>query len=162
MNPDFENYSNLRQQIRRSLTNWRDRLTRLGSDSLYLFLSAAAFAPAAMAMAQGQPAGMELMWLLSNMGSNLLANVVQKFRDAPDEAAAMAMLQEALAAAPALQAELDAVLSRLETLTVAQEALPVADRDGLPRRCGLNWTGGQRLAPLLRPDIGRRRRRASD
>jgi formylglycine-generating enzyme required for sulfatase activity len=129
MNPDFENYSNLRQQIRRSLTNWRDRLTRLGGDSLYLFLSAAALTPAAMAMAQGQPAGMELMWLLSNMGSNLLATVVQKFRDAPDEAAAMAMLQEALAAAPALQTELDAALAKLETFAVAREALSAADRD---------------------------------
>jgi hypothetical protein len=128
MNPDFENYSNLRQQIRRSLRDWRARLARLGSDSLYLFLSAAAFAPAAAAVAQGQPAGMELMWLLSSLGGNLLANVVQKFRDAPDEAAAMALLQEALAAAPALQAELDAVLAKLEVLTTARGELAERDR----------------------------------
>ncbi|MBP6471916.1 MAG: SUMF1/EgtB/PvdO family nonheme iron enzyme [Chloroflexi bacterium] len=124
MNPDFENHSNLRQQLRASLRQWRTRLTRLGGDSLYLFLSAAAFAPAAVALAQGQPAGVELMMLLGSLGGNLLANVVQKFRDAPDEAAAAALLQEALAQTPALQAELDALLAKLEVFTTAQEELP--------------------------------------
>ncbi|MBE2200731.1 MAG: SUMF1/EgtB/PvdO family nonheme iron enzyme [Anaerolinea sp.] len=125
---DSENHSNLRQQIGQSLRQWRARLPRLGSDSLYLFLSAAAFAPAAVAVAQGQPAGIELMMLLGGLGGNLLANVVQKFRDAPDEAAAMALLQEALAQTPALQAELDALLARLDVFTTAQEALPEPDR----------------------------------
>ncbi|MBK8988173.1 MAG: SUMF1/EgtB/PvdO family nonheme iron enzyme [Chloroflexi bacterium] len=125
---DSENHSNLRQQIHASLRQWRARLNHLGSDSLYLFLSAAAFAPAAMAVAQGQPAGIELMMLLGGLGGNLLANVVQKFRDAPDEAAAMALLQEALAQTPALQAELDALLTKLEVFTTAQEELPESQR----------------------------------
>jgi len=129
---DSDNHSNLRQQIRENLRQWRARLVRLGSDSLYLFLSAA-FAPAAVA--QGQPAGVELMLLLGGLGGNLLANVVQKLRDAPDEAAAMTLLQEALAQTPALQAELDALMAKSTCSSPPRKRCRKLNAPGLAKPC---------------------------
>lgn len=128
MKPDTVNYTNLKQRILQHLPGWQQRMQQLSVNSLYLFLAGAALAPAAVAYHQGQPVGVELMALLVSVGGNLWANVVQKFRDADDEAEMMRLLQAALDETPTLRAELDAVLEKLEVLPAAQSTLPQVDR----------------------------------
>jgi formylglycine-generating enzyme required for sulfatase activity len=134
MNPDTVNFSNLKERIAARLQGWRRRMGRLSVDSLYLFLAGAALTPAALAYHQGQPAGMELMALLVSVGGNLWANVIQKFRDADDEAAMIHLLEETLAETPALREELDAVLEQLEVFPAAQAGLSPEDREWFARQ----------------------------
>ncbi len=130
MRPDIVNFSNLKARIRENLGNWRQRLTRLGADSVYLFVSSAALSPLALAIAQQSPALSGELWaLLGSLGGNLLANVLQTWRDADDEAAMMRMLQEALEQTPELQQELDAALEKLEVMSLARQQLTEADRE---------------------------------
>jgi hypothetical protein len=58
--------------------------------------------------------------VLAGVGNNVLANRIQEWRD---EADAARQIAADVAAEPALQAELDAVLTALETVPLAQQAL---------------------------------------
>jgi hypothetical protein len=106
--------------------NWRPRWQQAGTHSLYLFVAATALWPVAAALQRGDLAAVMLLGqLLANVGSNLLANVIQRIKD---EADAPHQLAEALAESPALQTELDELLARLEALPLAQAGLNPADQ----------------------------------
>ncbi len=130
MNLDVFNFPNIKEAIRHSLTDWRHKLGRLSTDSLYVYLSSAALAPLVAAITQQQSPGisMELGVLLGSLGGNLMANVIQKFRDGADEAEMAEALQQILATKPELQADLDNLLAKLEVMTLARESLSETDK----------------------------------
>ncbi len=114
------------QRVRERLRGWRERWQRAGVSSVYAFLSAATLWPVVEAFREGHIAAlMALGSVLSGVGSNLLANQIQAWKD---EADAARSLEAALPDNPALRAELDAVLAKLETLALAEAALSEADK----------------------------------
>ncbi len=96
-------------------------MTRLGVNTAYGLLTASAFLPLleAYAPATPGPAIAALSVLTAGVGSNLVANVIQ---GAYDKANARRIEQE-VAEQPALRAEYEAVLGRLDVLHAAQAAL---------------------------------------
>jgi formylglycine-generating enzyme required for sulfatase activity len=117
-----------KEKVGERLQDWRPRAEKIGSDSLYLSLSLASLWPLAEATRgpDGWGALGPLFTILSGVGTNLLATMIQNWKDEGDAAAS---LQHEAASDPALQAELDAVLEGLETLALVQQALAESDRD---------------------------------
>jgi formylglycine-generating enzyme required for sulfatase activity len=111
--------------LRQRLPGWKLRMTRLGVNSVYATISAAALWPVVEAAQRGEWAALAALGgVVGSVGGNLLANQIQEWKD---EASAATQLAQAIPADPALRAELDAVLARLDALAAAREALPQAD-----------------------------------
>ena len=112
--------------LRQRLPGWKLRMTRLGVNSVYATISAAALWPVVEAAQRGEWAALAALGgVVGSVGGNLLANQLQEWKD---KASAATQLAQAIPADPALRAELDAVLARLDALAAAREALPQADR----------------------------------
>jgi hypothetical protein len=107
------------------LPQWRQRMQGLGITSMYTFISAMALWPvAAAAQAGNWQALTALGGVLAGVGGNLLANRLQGWKDEADAARQMAT---SVSAEPALQAEVDAVLTSLEAFPRARETLPASE-----------------------------------
>lgn len=116
-----------RENLNDQLRDWRRRMKRAGVDSLYFFLASAALWPAISAYQQGDLAAFAaLVQLLAGVGGNLLANVVQQFKD---EKTGAQVLTETATAVPEFQAALDKALAALEVMPQAQAALAIKERD---------------------------------
>ena len=113
-----------KRQFSKRLSNWRARLD--GDRPVYPFLSAAALWPVADAARRGDWAAIGQLAALtvSSLGTTLLANQVQTWQDEADAAQQL----ERAAADPALRAELEAVLAKLDAFALAEGALDAADR----------------------------------
>jgi formylglycine-generating enzyme required for sulfatase activity len=115
-------------ELQGKLREWQPRWRESGVSSLYFFIAATALWPVVVAFRQGDLAAVMLLGqMLPNVGSNLLANVIQRFQneaDVPHELAA------ALAEIPALQQELDELLIRLRVLPLIQAGLDPDDQLG--------------------------------
>ncbi len=113
-------------RVREQLTDWRERMHRARVTSIYHFLSAATLWPVAQA-AQGGDWGAigALGAVAAGVGSNLVANCIQEWKDEADGARQLA---SQIASEPKLQKELDAILQAIETFAQAKAALPEADR----------------------------------
>lgn len=120
------NLTTWQHTVTSELNGWRQRMQRAGVTSVYGFLSAASVWPVVQA-AQGGDWGAlgALGAVVASVGSNLLANRIQGWKDEADGAR---QLSAQLANEPQLRAELDAILQALDTFTRAREALPEADR----------------------------------
>ncbi|MGD2178454.1 MAG: SUMF1/EgtB/PvdO family nonheme iron enzyme, partial [Anaerolineae bacterium] len=118
-----------RDALKERLVGWKTRwvvLRDMGATQLYPYLAAAALWPVVEAVQQGDPtAWMALGGVVAGVGSNLLANQIQSWKDEADAAHA---LSETVDASPALRAELDAVLARLDVVAGARAALPEDER----------------------------------
>jgi formylglycine-generating enzyme required for sulfatase activity len=114
-----------KQKVNERLQDWKPRMEKAGANSVYAFLAAASVWPVVEASRSGEWAAMAALGgLLASVGSNLLANMIQTWKD---EAGAAASLQQAVADDPTLRAELDAVFEKLDTLKLAQQALAEED-----------------------------------
>lgn len=120
------------EQVKQRLRGWKANMATSGIDSIYATLATTALWPLAQAMiSEPLVAGGALMQLLGGIGTNLLANKVQSWKDQSDadaQQAATRELQHELQREPALRAEIDAVLQKLEVLQLAQNALAQTDR----------------------------------
>lgn len=114
-----------RETLDERLVNWKARwivFRDLGTAQVYPFLAAATLWPVAEAVQQGDPtAWMTLGGVVAGVGSNVLANQIQAWKD---EADAAQDLSAAVETNPDLRAELDAVLQKLKVVEQAQAALP--------------------------------------
>ncbi|MEW5869481.1 MAG: SUMF1/EgtB/PvdO family nonheme iron enzyme [Chloroflexota bacterium] len=114
-------------QLAQRLPGWRARMQRAGVDSVYAFISAAALWPVVEAARGGEWAALaELGKVAAAVGTNLLANQIQNWKDESDAAR---QLQEAASQQPDLRNELDAVLQKLEAISLAGARLSEAERD---------------------------------
>ncbi|HHH42155.1 MAG TPA: hypothetical protein ENK56_09160, partial [Chloroflexi bacterium] len=118
-----------REEVAQRLEGWRTRWEQAraaGVTSLYAFLSAMALWPVVEAVRQGEWAAlMALGGVVAGVGSNLLANQIQSWKDETD--AARKLAQAAEESAP-LREELDAVLKQLEVVALARDRLDESDR----------------------------------
>ncbi len=114
------------EKMRARLPGWKARLARAGVTSAYAGVSALALWPVVEAARQGEWAALAALGgVLAGLGSNLLANQLQGWKD---EADAAKQLAAALPANPALRAEMDEVLEKLDALGEAGRALGEADQ----------------------------------
>ena len=115
-----------KEKLAARLPDWKSRMKQAGVNSTYAFISAAALWPVVEAARQGEWAAVSALGaVLAGLGSNLLANQIQGWKD---EADAARHLEKAAAGDAPLRAELDAVLAKLEALPLAEQALSAADR----------------------------------
>ncbi len=125
------------KRVERRLTKWRPRWEKAqaaGVNSLYLFLSAMTLWPVVEAAQQGDWGALAALGgVLAGVGSNLLANQIQSWKDETDAAL---RLTQAVAENEAVQRELDAVLERMEVIALARSGLAQADRDWFAQRLG--------------------------
>jgi hypothetical protein len=104
-------------EVSRRMKGWKPRMQRAGVNSVYAFLSAAALWPMIEAARSGEWVALAVLGnVLAGVGSNLLANRIQGWKD---EADAAHQLATDAAEDPALRAELDAILEKLEALPQA-------------------------------------------
>lgn len=115
-----------KERTRERLRDWKPRMERAGVNSVYAFLSAAALWPVVEAAQAGNWAAVAALGsVLSSLGSNLVANRIQSWKD---EAEAARQIEADVVDDPELRAELDSLIEELDTLTVATQALPEEDR----------------------------------
>ena len=107
-------------QLSANLPGWRVRMQASGVNSAYYFIAASAFLPIVQALQGGIIEPFGFATVASGLGTNLLANIVQNWRD---EANAAATLQEAATQDTELQQKLDALLTRLEAFALAEQHL---------------------------------------
>ena len=118
-----------KDKVKADLRDWHVRwliLRNSGTTKLYPFLAATALLPVAGAL-QTDPAGawMALGGVLSGVGGNLAANILQNWKD---EATAARQLDAALSQDSALRDQVDAILQKLDVITEAQAALPESEQ----------------------------------
>ncbi|MGH7492564.1 MAG: SUMF1/EgtB/PvdO family nonheme iron enzyme [bacterium] len=125
------NFKVWQEQVQQRLRGWKDSMVANGIDSIYATLATSALWPLAQAIvSEPLVAGSELMKLLGSIGTNLLANKVQSWKDkssAADLREITLLLQHDLQQLPALRQEIDTVLQKLEVLDFAKAALPPPD-----------------------------------
>ena len=104
------------------LRGWLPRMQQAGVTSVYAFVSAASLWPVVEAAQHGEwAAAAALGTVTAGVGTNLLANKLQGWKD---EATAARALEAAAERDTNLRAELDAVLQKLDALAEARDALP--------------------------------------
>ena len=105
----------------------KDGLNRESAGQLYAFLSVTALWPVLEAMQRGDfNAAITLASLTAaSLGTNLLANQIQGWKD---EASAVKQVSEAIQRDPALRAELDLVLQKLDAISSAERNLSDVDK----------------------------------
>ena len=114
-------------QIR--LQGWRKRLNRAGTNSTYYFLAATSLLPVVQAAHSGDWSSLAVLGttLGGAVGTNLLANMLQKFKDKSDAEVAVELEKEA-ETTPDLKHELDTLLEALDTLKQAEHNLAMEDK----------------------------------
>jgi len=117
------------EKLKQRLSGWKARwihLRNAGMDRLYPFLAAAALWPVVEAVQQGEWAALAALGgVTAGLGSNLLANAIQNWKD---EADAARQLAGGAGQDADLRAELDAVLTKLDVLAQARADLEPGDR----------------------------------
>jgi len=118
------------ERVSRRLEGWKPRWEQAraaGVTSLYAFLSAMALWPVIEAARQGEWAAlMALGSVAAGVGGNLLADQIQSWKDETDAAR---KLTQAAEESGEVRAALDAVLKRLEVVTLARSGLDESDRE---------------------------------
>ncbi|MBN2548461.1 MAG: SUMF1/EgtB/PvdO family nonheme iron enzyme [Anaerolineales bacterium] len=108
------------------LPGWKARMQQAGVTSVYAGLSAAALWPVVEAARNGEWAALSALGgVLASLGSNLLANQIQSWKDESDAAR---QIEASVEDNAVLRAELDAVLQTLDALSLAQVGLTDADK----------------------------------
>ena len=120
------NQETWREELRKRLQGWKGRMTRAGVKSVYAFLSAATLWPVAQAAQQGDWAAlMALGGVLGGVGSNLIANQIQQWKDETDGAK---RLEGEVGTNAELRQALDTLLEKLAVVEEAARGLSEADR----------------------------------
>ena len=106
---------------RENAPDWKETMARLGVNTAYGLLTASAFLPLLEVYGQAPgPAVAALSGIVSNVGTELLSNLVQ---GAYDKARAPRTAEEEIAEQPDLRAEYQQLLAALDALGTAQVAL---------------------------------------
>lgn len=117
---------NLREKLAGALAGWKARMAGTGVQSVYATVTAAALWPIAQAAAGGDV--MTMMGFAAalggSVGANLLANQLQHWKDEADAARQI----DALPIGDPRRADLDAVLEKLEVISMARAALAPDER----------------------------------
>jgi formylglycine-generating enzyme required for sulfatase activity len=118
-----------REDFKSRLRGWKARFNQAGANSIYYFLAATSLLPVVQAAHSGDWASLAALGtaLGGAVSTNLLANMVQKFKDKSDAEVARELEQEAQAN-PAVRSELDALLEALDALRQAEHALTTEDK----------------------------------
>lgn len=118
-----------RERVAQRTEGWKKRWEQAqsaGVSSLYAFLSAMAIWPVVEALRQGDLGALTALGgVAAGVGSNLLANWMQSWKDETDAAQ---QLTKATEEDSSIRAASDSVLDRLEVLSLAQAGLDEADR----------------------------------
>ncbi|NOZ28403.1 MAG: SUMF1/EgtB/PvdO family nonheme iron enzyme [Chloroflexi bacterium] len=115
--------------MKERLPGWKTRLQQAGINTVYGFLAAATIWPVMAAYAQGDLAAiMALGNVLAGVGGNLLAERIQRWKDATDETDMAEEIAQEAAENQALRAEIDQMLAELEALSLAEAALSEEDK----------------------------------
>lgn len=115
-----------KERARNRLQGWKPRMQRAGVSSIYAFLSAAAIWPVVEAARSGEWAALAALGsVLAGLGSDVLANRIQNWKD---EADAARQIASDVAEDPALRTELDTMLEKVGGLHMASQALAESDR----------------------------------
>ena len=81
------NLESWKNRLQQRLPGWQQRMQQAGVGSIYAFISAATVWPIVAAMQQGEWAAMSALGgVVAGLGSNLLANGIQSWRDEADGA----------------------------------------------------------------------------
>lgn len=116
-------------QLSERLQNWRQRMVGCGVDSVYAWLSAMTLWPVAQAATSGDvSAGVALGGVLAGVGTNLVANRVQGWKDEADAARDIA---SELPHTADFRDQLTSILRKLDTVALASNALPETERTWL-------------------------------
>src|SRR5437763_2430460 len=108
------------------LSQWRQRMQQGGVTSVYAFVSAMALWPVAAALHGGDLGAVAALGgVLAGVGSKLLANCLQHWKDETDAAQ---QLTAEVNKEPQLRDEVDAVLEKLDAVAQARDALPETER----------------------------------
>jgi formylglycine-generating enzyme required for sulfatase activity len=106
---------------RENARDWKETMARLGVNTAYGLLTASAFLPLLEVYGQAPgPAVAALSGIVSNVGTELLSNLVQ---GAYDKVTAPRTAEEEIAEQPALRAEYQRMLAALDVHDAAQAAL---------------------------------------
>lgn len=122
------NLDNWKSEIASSVNGWTTRFKRAGFQSIYYFLAAITFLPVVQAANRGDWTAIALLGgtIGGAVGTNLLANILQKNKDSSEEAMAVSLQMEAVSK-PALDNEINILLEKLEVLQQATKGLDEAD-----------------------------------
>src|SRR5574341_1450521 len=97
-------------QIKTRLQGWKQRMRDSGIYSIYAFVATSTLWPVVEAFRQNDLTAIAALGgALAGVGSNLLANVIQSWKDKADTAAAR-QLETDLAEQPELRAEVDVLM----------------------------------------------------
>ncbi|RLC91463.1 MAG: hypothetical protein DRI77_13785, partial [Chloroflexi bacterium] len=124
-------------EVKERLQTWaqapKDAWRNAGAHTLFGFLATMTLFPLAEALARGDAmgVGMALGGIASAVGGDLVAGMVQRWKDHPDEKTAVRELEAALAESQELREAVDALLAELDVVREARQALPEAEQDWL-------------------------------
>jgi len=117
-----------KQQIKERLTGWKARMQSAGVNSVYAFIATASVWPVVEAARAGDWAALTALGsMVGSVGTNLLANMIQGWKD---EADAALQLETAVTTEEGEQvrAEIDTVLEQLGSFDLANEQLAARER----------------------------------
>ncbi|MBI5185922.1 MAG: NACHT domain-containing protein [Nitrospinae bacterium] len=120
-----------KEKVKERLKGWKGRMDKAGAESVYGFIAGSALWPVVDAFKEGDLIApmMELGKALGGVGTNLLANLIQKWKDqGADETSIAKQLAEETTKTPDLRKELDAVLEKLDAFALAGNTLPKKDQ----------------------------------
>jgi len=123
------NFDLWKESTKRKLQGWKGRMERGGTNSAYYFLAGASLFPVVQAVHSGDWSGLAVLGasLGGAVSTNLLANIVQKSKDKSDAEIAKILETEAKSS-PELNAELNVLIEKLNTLNEAEKALADSDK----------------------------------
>lgn len=116
-------FQSWKENLKKHLEGWRGRMKKSGIKSIYAFVSASALWPVIQAVSGGEWAAIaELGKLISGLGSSLLANKLQDWKDKTETEIASQIKNE-VENNQGLRAELDELLDKLNALPLARETI---------------------------------------
>lgn len=123
-------FTSWKESFQSRLQGWRERMQRSGVESIYAFISASAIWPVIQATTGGEwvAALSELGKVLSGIGTNILADRLQKWKEESGPASIGAQIEKDVQTDNALRAELDKLLESLDALPLAGKSLSNTDR----------------------------------
>jgi len=118
-----------KSQIAAYFKSHAPQLRQAGTDALYGLVMAGVLLPAISAFQTGDayPMMLELSTLLGNISGGLISNLIHSLKDKTDEEIARE-INETPQREAALQQAMDALLEKLDVVTVVQQTLSEADR----------------------------------
>src|SRR5574341_518277 len=103
-------------QIKARLQGWKQQMRDSGIYSIYAFLATSTLWPVVEAFRQNDLTAIAALGgALASVGSNLIANVIQSWKDKADTAAAK-QLETDLVKQPELRVEVDAILEKMNAV----------------------------------------------